>query len=147
MFYLSCVSDPMDNSLPGFSVPGISQATILQWVAISFSRGSSLPRDQTHVSCISCIGRQILYHWATWESPYEYSINIYCILIFCFYYIFKNLGNSVIDHGNTVFIASDQISHSVVSDSLRPHGSQHARPPCPSPTPGVHSDSRPLNQW
>ena len=35
-------------------------------------------------------------------------------------------------------IRSDQISHSVVSDSLRPHESQHARPPCPSPTPGVH---------
>ena len=34
-----------------------------------------------------------------------------------------------------------QFSHSVVSDSLRPHESQHARPPCPSPTPGVHSDS------
>ena len=33
-----------------------------------------------------------------------------------------------------------QFSHSVVSDSLRPHESQHARPPCPSPTPGVHSD-------
>ena len=38
---------------------------------------------------------------------------------------------------------SDQISRSVVSDSLWPHESQHARPPCPSPTPGVHSDSRP----
>ena len=37
---------------------------------------------------------------------------------------------------------TDQISRSVVSDSLRPHESQHARPPCPSPTPGVHSDSR-----
>ena len=42
---------------------------------------------------------------------------------------------------------SDQISHSVVSNSLRPHESQHARPPCPSPTPGVHSDSRPSSQW
>ena len=43
-------------------------------------------------------------------------------------------------------IRSDQISCSVVSDSLRPHESQHARPPCPSPTPGVHSDSRPSSQ-
>ena len=42
---------------------------------------------------------------------------------------------------------SDQISRSVVSNSLRPHESQHARPPCPSPTPGVHGDSRPLSQW
>ena len=44
-------------------------------------------------------------------------------------------------------IRSDQISHSVVSDSLLPHESQHARPPCPSPTPRVHSDSRPSSWW
>ena len=44
-------------------------------------------------------------------------------------------------------IRSDQISRSVVSDSLRPHESQHARPPCPSPTPGVCSDSCPSSQW
>ena len=43
--------------------------------------------------------------------------------------------------------SSVQFSRSVVSDFLRPHESQHARPPCPSPTPGVHSDSRPLSQW
>ena len=43
-------------------------------------------------------------------------------------------------------IRSDQISRSVVSDSLRPHESQHARLPCPSPTSGVHSDSRPSSQ-
>ena len=42
---------------------------------------------------------------------------------------------------------SVQFSHSVVSDSLRPHESQHARPPCPSPAPGVHSDSCPSSQW
>ena len=40
-----------------------------------------------------------------------------------------------------------QFSRSVVSDSLRLHESQHARPPCPSPTPGVHPDSRPSSQW
>ena len=44
---------------------------------------------------------------------------------------------------NTAVVTSVQFSHSVVSHSLRPHESQHARPPCPSPTPGVHSDSRP----
>jgi len=44
------------------------------------------------------------------------------------------------------FFRSDQISRSVVSDSLRPHESQHARPPCPSPTSGVHSDSRPSSR-
>ena len=46
--------------------------------------------------------------------------------------------------------SSVQFSRSVMSDSLQPHESQHARPPCPSPTPGVHSDSRvrcPSSQW
>ena len=43
--------------------------------------------------------------------------------------------------------SSVQFSRSVVSDSLPPHESQHTRPPCPSPTPGVHSDSSPSSQW
>ena len=60
--------DPMDCSPPGFSVRGISQARILEWVVICFFRGSSLSMDLTCVSCISCIGRQILYHWATWKA-------------------------------------------------------------------------------
>ena len=42
---------------------------------------------------------------------------------------------------------SIRFSRSVVSNSLQPHESQHTRPPCPSPTPGVHWDSRPLSQW
>ena len=57
--------DPVDCSPPGSSIHGISQAKILEWVAISFSRGSSRPRDQTQASCI---GRQIVYHRATWEA-------------------------------------------------------------------------------
>ena len=44
-------------------------------------------------------------------------------------------------------ISSVQFSHSVVFDSLRPHELQHTRPPCPSPTPGVHSNSHPSSQW
>ena len=52
----------MDYSLPGSSVHGISQTRTLEWVAISFSKGSSPPKDQTHVFCI---GRKILYHWAS----------------------------------------------------------------------------------
>ena len=59
--------DPMDHSPPGSSVRGILQARILEWVAISFSRRSSPPKDWT---CVSGIGRQILYHWATWEVPF-----------------------------------------------------------------------------
>ena len=52
--------DPMNCSLPGTSVYGILQARILEWVAISFSRGSFQPRDRTLISYISCIGRQLL---------------------------------------------------------------------------------------
>ena len=54
----------------GSSVHGIFQSRILEWVAIPFSWGSSRPRDWTHVSCVSCIGRQLLYHWAIWEIPH-----------------------------------------------------------------------------
>ena len=52
----------MGCSLPGSSVHGIYQARILEWVAISFSRGSSQSRGW---SCVSCTGRQILHCWAT----------------------------------------------------------------------------------
>ena len=48
---------------------------------------------------------------------------------------------------NFLPLTRSEISHSVVSNSLRPHESQHARPPCPSQTPGVHSDSCPSSQW
>ena len=70
----SCLTlcNPLDCSPLGSSVHGISPARILEWVAISYSRGSSWPRDQTCVSCISCIGRQSLYHWVTWEV-YKYT--------------------------------------------------------------------------
>ena len=57
--------DPMDHSPPGSSVHGVSQAKLLEWVAVPFSRRSSQPRGWTHISCISCPGGWILYHWAT----------------------------------------------------------------------------------
>ena len=77
--YMMCVHsqlyptlcNPMDCSLLGSSVHGIFQARILEWVAISYSREGILQnQDQTHISSISCTGRQILYHWATWEASY-----------------------------------------------------------------------------
>ena len=77
-----CIS--MGCSPPGSSVHRISLARILEWVAISFSRGSSRPRDQT---CVSCIGRWILYCRITREVPH----------IFCCFFSFSVLGklNSV----------------------------------------------------
>ena len=68
LFRCSVVSlcDPMDCSPPGSAVHGIFQASILEWVAISFSRKSSWARDWTQVSCF---GRQILYHLNHLGSP------------------------------------------------------------------------------
>ena len=69
---------PMDCSPPGSSVQGILQARILEWkkkkkrilewVAMPSSRGSSWPRDQTHDSYVSCLDKQVLYHWAAREA-------------------------------------------------------------------------------
>ena len=61
----------MDCSRPGSSVHGMPRTwmRILEWVAISFSKGSSQPRDQTWVSSVSCTDTWILYHRATWEAP------------------------------------------------------------------------------
>ena len=56
--------DPMDCSSPGSSVHEILQARMLEWVALPSYRRYSKPRDGTHISYISCIGRQILHHWA-----------------------------------------------------------------------------------
>ena len=65
-FAQSHVHDPMNCILPVSSVPGISKARKLKWIAISFSRRSSRPRDWTQ---FSCTGGQILYtHWATREA-------------------------------------------------------------------------------
>ena len=83
----------MDYSLSGSSVHGILQPGILEWIAISFSRGSSQPRDRAQVWSFE---GGFFTFWATQFS-------------------------------------SVQFGRSVVSDSLWPHESQHARPPCPSP--------------
>ena len=58
----------MDGSPQGSSAQGISQASILDWIAIFYSRGSSQPKNQT---CVSCIGRWILYHCTTREVLFQ----------------------------------------------------------------------------
>ena len=68
----SCLTlcDPMDCSPPGSSVHGVLQARTLEWVARPSSRGSSRPRDWTHISCISCTGSRGHYYWCQLGSPY-----------------------------------------------------------------------------
>ena len=75
---------------PSFSVCGMFQARLLEWVAICSSRGSSQPRDPTHISCISCIGKRILYQctpcctslhscqWCKRVSLFSSLSSIYC---------------------------------------------------------------------
>ena len=79
--------------------------------------------------------------WKETKMKWRYHI------IFCFLCNDRVEMNNLKNIYTYIYILSDQISRSVTSDSLRPHESQHARPPCPSPTPGVHSDSRPSSQW
>ena len=73
---------PVDCSPPGSSVHGILQARILEWVAISCSRGSSRPRDGTRVSYVPCSGRWVLYHYRQRGALADsgYSVNIYGVI-------------------------------------------------------------------
>ena len=68
--------DPLDCDLPGSSVHGILQARILEWVAISYSRRSSQPRDQTQI----CIAGKFFTIWATWviltQKPEDWRVTI-----------------------------------------------------------------------
>ena len=59
---LSDSCDPTGRSPPGSSARGILQARIVKWIAIFFSKGSSRPKDRSHISYISCVGRKVLYH-------------------------------------------------------------------------------------
>ena len=68
MLHHSVVSNWNVAHLPDSSVPGIFQARLLEWVAISYTRRSSQLCNQTHITWVSCIGRQILYYFITWED-------------------------------------------------------------------------------
>ena len=73
-------------------------------------------------------------------SPFSMSLLCFILIFLIFYFSFLHSGWP--SHFSSV-----QFSRSVVSNSLHPHGLQHARPPCPSPTPGVYSNSCPLSWW
>ena len=76
--------DPMDCSLPGSSVHGNLQARMLEWVALPSFRGSSLPRERTHVSCIFCVAGRLFTHWVTCKALYftysKYLLTSYPVL-------------------------------------------------------------------
>ena len=93
---------------------------ILEWVAYPFSSGSFQPRIQTHVACIA--GR-FFTNWAIREA-----------LV-------------LLETLKFPLTSSVQFSRSPMSNSLRPHESQQARPSCPSPTPRVYANSCPSSRW
>ena len=85
----------MDFSLPGSSVQGILQAKILEWIAISSSKGSSWPRDWTYIYYIFCIGRQVPYHVTTYMRCSLTAKIIYLALSFWGSSIFRKLNFSL----------------------------------------------------
>ena len=112
----------MNCNQPGSSVHGISQIRILGWAAF-LSPGDFLDPGIASPTSPTLAGR-----FFSTEAPGK-------PIIYKYLYIILFIFDSV------------QCSHSVVSDSLQPHGLQHARPPCPSPTPGAYSNSCPLSRW
>ena len=110
-----------------------------EWIAISSSRGSSQARDQIHVSCVSCTGRWILYHWAAREAHIYPSIYHMILKSSAYLMYLKNCfmaSRIVLQVGfskkqilrQTFFLVLLLFSHSVVSDSLWPHGLQPGFP-------------------
>ena len=99
--------NPTDWSPPGSSVHGTFQTRILEWVATSFSRETSQSNNQTHVSSISCTGRQIPYQCATWEVP--------CLAL---------ASLNILSH-SSLQLYSVQFSCSVVSNSETPLTAAH----------------------
>ena len=154
--------DPIDGSLQGSPVPGILQARTLEWVAISFS---SAWKWKVKVKLLSRIWLLATPWTAAYQAfpsigfsrqkywsgvPLPSAMKWYYIYIFVglfFYLILCFPDRDKLIYVTVVHFSSVQFSRSVMSDSLRPRESQHARPSCPSPTPRVHSNSRPLSWW
>ena len=122
--------DPIDVSPPGSPTPGIFQARTLEWVAISFSNAWKWKSES-----------EVAQSCPTLRDPMDCSPPGSSI-----HGIFQA---RVLECGATAFCitSSVQFCRSVVSNSLQPHEPQHARPPCASPTPGVHPNPCPLSWW
>ena len=118
----SCMTlcNPMDCSLPGSSILRILQARIPECVAMPSSRGSSQPRDQTQVSCVSCIGRRFFTTSGTWETPAftEALSNNGCLpshhpMSHCTY-----SGDTLHYHFQTIILPASLIPHNVFNYTI-----------------------------
>ena len=158
----------MDCSPPGSSVHGIFQARILEWVAISSSRGSSRSKDQTRTSYISCLGRQILSSKCSLIILTAFFPPLSLVPSEWFTAVYSRLAAAVhkpypAGHRDQDGNPRDQtesdctraaasgapvellllllllLSRSVVSDSMWPHRRQPTRLPCPWDSPGKNT--------
>ena len=118
-------------------VPLSMEFSVLEWVAVPFSRGSSWPRDRTRVSCIA--GRFFIV-WATREV---HNTNYRPGIVLEFRYEIQSSKQN----WRNLYASVKFSSAAQLCLTLQPHGLQHARPPCPSPTPRVYSNSCPLSRW
>ena len=129
---------PINCSPPGFSVYGIFQARILEWVPSSYSM------DGNGVSCISCTGMQILYYCAIWDSLAAAAESLQSCPTLCDPIDSSPPGSSdpgilqarTLEWVAVSFSNACKWSRSVVSDSSRPHGLQPTRLLCPWDFPG-----------
>ena len=157
----STLCNPME-----YTVHRIFQARIVEWVAIPFSRGSSQPRDQTQVSHMTGrfftshqgsprILEWVAYSFSSGSSQPRNWTGVSCIAGRFFTNWAEgspsDLGSGALRQYQS-FIPFHLVfyllfSHSVTSESLHHYELQHARLPCPSPTPGVHPNPCPLSQW
>ena len=118
------------------TVHGVLKARILKWFAIPFCSGPHFVRTLHHDP--SVLGGP------TQHGSWFYWAVVNMIRLVSFLWLWFTHANYFITNFKILFLL---LSHSVVSDSLWHHGLQHARPPCPSPTPGAYPNSCPLSQW
>ena len=135
--------DPIDSSPPGSSVHGILQARILECVALPFSRGSSWPRDQTCISCNSCIVSRRFTVWATREIHLCQSVLLIFSYKSCVVY---GLTSKSLIHFESILVygvkkcsaAAAKLLQSCLT-SVRPHRRQPTRLPHPWDSPGKNT--------
>ena len=116
---------------------GHDWATDLIWSDATLWIYQSLFHNEHLIVSIFCYCKEYVYIHIKYVSLY-------------LYFTFKLMKYMILPLGKSVHLKpfiSVQFSRSVMSDSLWPHGMQHARPPCPSPTPRVYSNSCPLSRW
>ena len=133
--------DPIHSSPWGSPVPGILQARTLEWVSISFS---SAWKWKVKVKLLSRVQLLVTSWTAAHQAPPSMGFSrqeCWSGVPLPSLYLLKQLIYNVVlisgvqQNNSVTHFSSVQFSYSVVSDSLRPHGLQYARPPCPSPTP------------